>query len=178
MSFFSFSQSIRIAVLAIDFVALLYNLTVIFRRCQDAGRILFRKLTLPIGVGAYHGFTTAPPDFFGYFDIPRPAPKQPRSSVFPQTRIYRKICAQTRTTHWQSARGYGYTVPKRDRFMRLSCADTSIPQKRGDSFMKSSTLLYDYAVPRGGIKKIRCSKGFFCAKSPHSPAFPRERRTA
>lgn len=44
--------------------------------------------------------------------------------------------------------------------------------------MKSSTLLYVYAVPRGGIKKICCSKGFFCVKSPHSPAFPRERRTA
>ena len=44
--------------------------------------------------------------------------------------------------------------------------------------MKSSTLLYDYAVPRGGIKKNCCSKGPFCVKSPHSPAFPRERRTA
>ena len=54
--FFSFSQSIRIAVLAIDFVALLYNLTVIFRRCQDVGRILFRKLTLPVAFDEFHNF--------------------------------------------------------------------------------------------------------------------------
>lgn len=66
--------------------------------------------------------------------------------------------------------GIWYTVPKRDRFMRLSRADTSIPQKRGDSFMKSSTLLYDYAVPRGGIKKNCCSKGPFCVKSPPFPS--------
>lgn len=116
-------------------------------------------------------FYHRPSGFFRLFRHPPTGVKTAPQQRFPADAHLPEIMRANPHNPLAIRAGIWYTVPKRDRFMRLSRVDTSIPQKRGDSFMKSSTLLYDYAVPRGGIKKIAAPRDSFASKAPYPQPF-------